>query len=356
MNLQRIFERESFLQNFLDSLNECILVINTEGQIEYSNEIAETYFQYTKNELLKKDVHILIPDRFHENHKLWAINYIKNPRSRPMGQGQTLFGKKRDGAEFPVEISLSTITFENKPYIVTYITDITKRKKLEDDLIERNKDLDSFAHMVAHDLNTSITNLIGFSHLILEDEYSRDEILHFVRQIKRNGIKMASVVKELLMFADLNKSEVILRETDMLEVVKSAIDRNTEAIEEKKAQIILPEEFFTALSYAPWIEEVWYNLLSNAVKYGGEPPLIEFGSTDLGNKIKFWIKDNGIGLSDEQKQIVFSEPDKVFHPLKKGSSLGLYIVQRIIYKLNGSVGVNSKLNEGSEFYFILGKN
>ena len=125
-------------------------------------------------------------------------------------------------------------------------------------------------------------------------------------------------------------------------------------IEDSRAEIILPAHWPTALGYAPWIEEVWVNYISNGLKYGGTPPRLELGATPQNNAmIRFWVRDNGQGLSSEAQTILFTEFTRLDQIRVQGYGLGLSIVRRIIDKLGGQVGVESIVGQGSTFYFTL---
>jgi signal transduction histidine kinase len=139
----------------------------------------------------------------------------------------------------------------------------------------------------------------------------------------------------------------------MLPIINEATFRLNHKIEESGAEITLCQDFPTALGYGPWLEEVWYNYISNAVKFGGTPPKIILGGelTEEGFA-RFWVKDNGLGLSQaEQAHLFVPCASQTNH--SEGNGLGLSIVKRIVKKLNGYVGVESELNEGSIFSFTL---
>jgi signal transduction histidine kinase len=109
-----------------------------------------------------------------------------------------------------------------------------------------------------------------------------------------------------------------------------------------------------AMGYGPWLEEVWANYVSNGIKYGGTPPCLELGATMTGNgRVRFWVRDNGPGLPPEKLAVLFTEFIRLSELQIEGHGLGLSIVQRIISKLGGRVGVESELGQGSEFYFVL---
>src|SRR5206468_1582865 len=114
------------------------------------------------------------------------------------------------------------------------------------------------------------------------------------------------------------------------------------------------EKWPTASGYAPWVEEVWTNYISNAIKYGGNPPRVELGAdVDPDHMIRFWVRDNGAGLAPEQQSQLFKMYSRLGETRIQGHGLGLSIVQRIVEKLGGQVGVESIPGQGSTFSFTL---
>jgi len=141
----------------------------------------------------------------------------------------------------------------------------------------------------------------------------------------------------------------------MKDIILEALNRISPS-EKNSAQIIFPPLFEKSKGYAPWIEEVWFNYLRNAIKYGGNPPKLELGSCkEEDGYIKFWVKDNGKGLSERECNLLFNDPHKLGNGFVKGHGLGLSIVKRIIKKLDGWVKVESTPNQGSTFSFYLPK-
>ena len=246
--------------------------------------------------------------------------------------------------------------------------EITKRKKAEKklqqdtiELQERNEELDAFAHTVAHDLKVPLGTVIGFSDLLSEDysNLSEDEICNYIQFIKQDSDKMNHIIDELLLLSSLRKTEVKMSPLNMNEIVTEAIGRLSQMIEDYNAEILLPEDWTVALGYAPWIIEVWVNYISNAIKYGGKLPRIEIGSDTGKSKnisegmIRFWIRDNGPGISPDEQKLLFRKYERLDQAQTKGYGLGLSIVLRIIEKLGGKVDVESETGKGSVFYFTL---
>lgn len=143
---------------------------------------------------------------------------------------------------------------------------------------------------------------------------------------------------------------------NMQKVVLDAMSRLKDVIQAKDAKILLPDVWPEVLGYEAWLEEVWLNYISNAIKYGGTPPVVQIGSDILPDEqVKFWIKDNGKGLSADEMALLFSKFTRLDTARAEGHGLGLSIVKRIVEKLIGEVGVESENipGEGSVFYFIL---
>jgi signal transduction histidine kinase len=220
----------------------------------------------------------------------------------------------------------------------------------------RNQDLDAFAHTVAHDLKTSLAHMVGFAET-LEEHHARipDQELHrYLRIIAQGGRKMSRVVDELLLLAGVRKMEMKMTPLDMASIVDEAMHRLTGIIEERHAEVILPETWPVALGYGPWVEEVWVNYLSNGVKYSGQPPRLELGATaQADGQVRFWARDNGPGLTPEAQARLFTSFTRLDQVRAEGHGLGLSIVRRIVEKLGGQVGVESEVGRGSIFSFTL---
>jgi signal transduction histidine kinase len=225
---------------------------------------------------------------------------------------------------------------------------------------ERNQligELDAFAHTVAHDLKNPLANVFGFSELSLA--YYRDGDIDNVRMclenISRYSLKMTDIIESLLMLSILRQEDAIeTAPLDMSAVVSEALTRSDNMVRQSGAEIVLPDEWPKAIGHSLWVEEVWANYISNAIKYGGQPPQIELGADQpVGGMVRFWAKDNGEGLSPEEQALIFT-PFTRLHKLEaEGHGLGLSIVQRIVEKLGGDVGVESQPGSGSTFYFTL---
>jgi len=225
------------------------------------------------------------------------------------------------------------------------------------ELEARNAELDAFAHTVAHDLKNPLTSLIGFSDLTEEHftEMPEKTVRDNLQFIGQSGRKIGNIIDELLLLSSVREVEEIETQTlDMTRLVAEAQERLSYMIEEHQAEITLPDRWPVAQGHGPWIEEVWANYLSNAIKYGGRPPHIELGATPQQDGfVRFWVRDNGAGLSPEQQARLFAPFERLGQVRVQGHGLGLSIVLRIVKKHGGQVGVESEVGRGSIFFFTL---
>ncbi len=229
------------------------------------------------------------------------------------------------------------------------------------ELEAQNAELDAFAHTVAHDLKNPLTSLIGYSRLTEKrlDRLPGEKLRRNLQVIGQNAQKMHDIIDELLLLASVRKVDEVERgPLDMAGIVAEAQSRLSGLVDERQVDIILPDPtaWPEAVGYGPWIEEVWVNYLSNAIKYGGEPPRVELGATPQENgSVRFWVRDNGAGLTDKDQARLFTPFTRLHQVYAKGHGLGLSIVQRIVEKLGGQVGVESSgvPGEGSLFFFTL---
>ena len=238
--------------------------------------------------------------------------------------------------------------------------DLLELRRLNAELEARNTDLDNFAQTVAHDLKGPLAPLVGFAETLAMDYTTTmdSEGLFYLQKIVDIGRKMGNVVDELLLLAELRAEDTPVEPLDMAAIVTEAQQRLAHLIREQQAEIILLEPWPTALGYGPWVEEVWVNYLSNGLKYGGKPeefiaPRLELGArAQPDGTVRFWVSDNGPGITPEKQAELFV-PRTQFQVRAKGHGLGLSIVQNIVAKLSGQVGVESQVGAGSTFWFTL---
>jgi len=220
---------------------------------------------------------------------------------------------------------------------------------------QRNMELDAFAHTVAQDLKKPLAAMISVTELLLSSCTTENSVekLCWLVQVEE---KMNNIIDELLLMHGVStKAKIEKQPVDMARVLRQAVQRVSSLLNSYEGKINILTEIPNALSYAPWIEEVWVNYLTNAIKYGARPPQVKVGATVMSDeqKVQFWVQDNGHGLSPETQTHLFMPFTQLPKERIHGHGLGLSIVKQIVEKLDGQVGVKSELGKGSLFYFTL---
>ncbi|WP_372794601.1 PAS domain S-box protein [Pontiella sp.] len=343
------------IRTLFESLAEGVVVINPLGRIILINPRMETMFGYSRAEVQGEPIDIYIPPELRESHHGHISEFFTRPRIRPMGMGLDLSGCRKDGSTFPIEVSVSFLDAEHGTLGLAFISDISARKETEEQLKQTNKHLDEFAQIVAHDLNSNVTSIVSVSEMLNdpEDDFSDEERKEFLNEISRIGTKMSDIIKELLLFARMDRTDLTVSPVDMNPLIQSAIQRLKGDIADTGAVVKTDPMAEQALGYAPWVEEVWFNYLSNALKYGGRPPQIEIGCSREDGIISFWVKDNGPGIDADKMHLLFDDQNDAREKIIKGHGLGLSIVNNIVERMGGSVHAESRPGEGSTFYFRL---
>ena len=237
--------------------------------------------------------------------------------------------------------------------------DITRRKQMEEEREKMIDDLDAFAHTVAHDLKGPLTVILGYGELLAPERIAKldteiiEEAAIAINEYAKN---MGNIIQELFLLSSVRSDDVTTTAIAMKPVVAAALERLAYMIEDKEASISLSDSWPVALGYTHWVEAVWVNYISNALKYGGSAPIIELGADEQNGMVRFWVRDQGPGIAPvEQRRLFvpFTRLRQVKHV--EGHGLGLSIVQRIVTKLGGQVGLESAPGKGSLFYFTLPK-
>jgi signal transduction histidine kinase len=229
------------------------------------------------------------------------------------------------------------------------------------ELEAHNAELDAFAHTVAHDLKSPLSTLILLNTMleVRFEEMASEEVANTLQRISQTGYRLTNIIDELLLLASVRREKVQPKLLDMADIVAEAQERLADMLAEYRAEVSGAAGWPVALGYAPWVEEIWVNYISNAVKYGGRPeqgvpPRVELGFDAPANAhVRFWVRDNGPGLAPEEQARLFAPFTRLHQVRAEGHGLGLSIVQRIAERLDGEVGVESKVGQGSVFYFTL---
>ncbi len=331
-----------------------VAITDAKGIITFANENFCEISGYSNEELVGQD-HRIINSGYHSK-EFFKTLYSTIAKGK-IWRGE-IKNKTKNGTFYWVDSTI--VPFLDKQgtpfqYVAIRI-DITDRKKAEEQLITANKELEAFSYSVSHDLRAPLRAINGYSKILQEDyaEKLDDDAISSLQGILKNSKRMGELIDDLLAFSRLGRTEVKTSEINMTALVKSV--REEEMLGNSNNIEFVVQELLSTKGQQVLIKQVWINLISNAIKYSRHNPKtrIEIGSYYKDNLVIYYVKDNGVGFDMQYYDKLFGVFQRLHSQEEfEGTGIGLAIVQKIIQRHKGTVWAESKLNEGSCFYFSL---
>lgn len=352
---------EATAQAVLESASEGILLINADGRITLVNRAAERMFGYEPNALKGQTLEVLLPDRIRERHREHRAGYFTGPRVRPMGTGMDLAGRRKDGTEFPVEISLSYVQAHDGINAMALITDITERKRIEGEL-QRQRDalyqteklaaLGTLSAGIAHEMNNPlgiITSRIEVMLLDAEEQNVPAQVLEDLRVLHRATQRVARIATNLRSFARQTPREHA--QIDLNAVVHETLLLMQKPLEVDGIRLVtgLDPAIPSIMGDAHTLQQVLLNLVTNAreaMGQGGEIRIETGPAAERPGWVRIAISDTGPGISPEELSKVF---DPFYTTKRSGTGLGLSVSYGIVKDHHGTVDVQSIPGRGTTF-------
>jgi PAS domain S-box-containing protein len=362
-----ITERQRAERRFrlaIESAPSGMVMVDRQGSIVLVNSQAEKLFGYSREELIGKPVEILVPERFHRQHPNYRGGFFRNPESRPMGAGRDLYGRRKDGTEFPIEIGLNPIETEEGIFALSAIVDITERKRLEHEIHLRLQDLatadrqkDEFLAMLAHELRNPLAPIRNALQIL--DMPNADERMQqrAKEMMSRQLHHLVRLVDDLLDVSRIITGRVELRKERfaLSAAITRAVETAAPLIDARGHQLTVsqPDDPIPVYADLVRLSQVISNLLTNAAKYTPKPSRIWLTVEPKATDILVRVRDEGIGIASEMLDRVFQlfvQADASPSRAQGGLGIGLTLVRRLIELHEGSVVARSEgLGRGSEF-------
>ena len=362
-----ITERRRLEERFrqvVEAAPNAMVMADREGRIVLVNAQTEKLFGYVREELFGKAIETLVPDRFRIVHHDYRAAYFNELKPRPMGTGRDLYGLRKDGSEFPVEIGLNPVRTSEEVFVLAAIVDISQRKHAEQELLRRteelarsNHDLEQFAYVASHDLQEPLRAVAGPLQL-LQRRYQgqldgrADE---FIAHAVDGATRMQTLIDDLLAYSRVGRVGAARQLTDCSEVLNQALKRLSVALTESGAQVNCGE-LPTVQGIPAQLTLLFQNLVGNAVKFRDKdrPIRIDIGAQPQGDEWVISVKDNGIGIDSQYFERIFL----IFQRLHSrteypGTGLGLALCKRIVEQHGGRIWVESAPGSGATFFFTL---
>jgi PAS domain S-box-containing protein len=407
--IKTLYRNISFDRNHMTSLfenaTEGIILTNKTGSIVLVNPAAERIFGYTAKELIGQPIDTLIPPKYRKDHVKLREGFLNAPQDRVMGHGRDLHGTKKNGENFPVEVSLSYYKRNNEPFVIAFVVDITTRKEIESNMLRQQKELESvtrdirklntqleakveertvilkealmkleqsqqelsealdkerelneiksrFVSMASHEFRTPLSTILSSASLLgkyltTEEQEKRDK--HIVR-IKDSVKHLNDILEDFLSLGKLNEGKITAHPTEfnLLELVKDTADELKGLLKKDQNISYHHDGRLNVYSDKNLLKNILINLITNAIKFSGEGETIQLTSEVMDGLAKISVIDKGIGISKDDQEHLFSSFFRGKNAVNiQGTGLGLHIVKRYIDLLGGKVHLNSELDKGT---------
>ena len=355
IDLTKQYYAEEQFRLAVDSAPNGMLMINSEGVITLVNKQIEHLFDYSRTELMGARLELLIPDDFKAHHPKFVERFLANPQPRAMGIGRELYGKKKDGSLFPVEIGLQPLVEHDQSLsVLASIVDITKRRASEIELKEKSEELQEFAYRTSHDFKSPLTTMHAILQFIDDDLASQrlDEAQKNIQKIQQINQKMQTLAESILALTKSDLNSEPSSSFDFQEYLHRAKQSFAHQFASQhvtlEAHIQHRKDFRTE---ATKFEQILDNLISNGIKFANpnrDQRIVELCTYDDPEHFFLRVTDNGLGIPSENQGAVF-DMFRRFHQDIEGHGIGLYTVKKFVHKLGGNLHLESS-EQGTSIY------
>lgn len=355
-----------FMRAVMDGAPDAMIVVSREGRIAFTNAQIERLFGYTPDELVGQLIEILVPERFRARHSEQRQGYFDDPHPRPMGAGMELYGRRKDGTEFPIEISLAPLPTEEGLLVSSSIRDVSDRQQAEEARLRAteaadaaSRELEAFTYSVAHDLRAPLRSLDGFSQALLEDYADKldAEGKTYLAHIRESAQEMAQQIDGLLKLSRVTRGELRHELVDLSALAQTTTARLRKWQPDRHVDVMIGERLIS--DGDPRLLCVLLdNLIGNAWKFTARrsQARVEFDLLNKDGPATYFVRDNGAGFDMRYAGKLFGVFQRLHATTEfDGTGIGLATVQRIVRRHGGRVWAEGVVDEGATFYFTLGE-
>jgi PAS domain S-box-containing protein len=349
---------EEKFRALLESAPDATVIVGTDGRIALINAQTEKLFGYRRGDLVGVDAEILIPERHRGKAHAHAGGHLQDAEAQATGSAVERYGRRRDGTEFPIEISLSPIETDEGTLVSSAIRDITQRKQIEAALKLSNRELEAFSYSVAHDLRAPLRAINGYAMSLVEDLAGKldDESKTYLERIGAGAMRMGELIDALLSLARVSRASLKREPVDLTQLARSTVAQ-LQASDPARAVDFVVGEGLRTTGDSQLLRALLENLLGNAWKFTSKQAAarIEFGCEEPESQAPvFFVRDNGAGFDMAYAEKLFA-PFQRLHTTEEfpGTGIGLATVHRIVERHGGRIWAEGSSGAGAVFRFRL---
>jgi PAS domain S-box-containing protein len=359
-----ILKRDEVERRFatvVESSPNALILVDHTRKMTLVNQRAVDLFGYARHEMIGEKIELLVPDRFRAAHPEHVQSFFQAPSVRALGAGRDLFGRRKDGSVVPVEVGLSPLSTAGESLVLASVMDITERIKARDQILAKNRELETLLHVVSHDLKEPLRSAENFS-LMVCDEYAEKlggEGKDFLMRVVRASQRMGRLLEDVLLLSRARRITVPPGEIEMGSVVEEVLKRLEEKIRETGAVVRVEKNLPRLKMDRTWATQALYNLVSNALKFtrDGEVPQVEIAPyrfEESGrHETGVVVRDRGPGVALQHRERIFSLFQRAVGREIEGTGAGLAIVRTVAEQHGGRAWVQPRKGGGSEFILAL---
>jgi PAS domain S-box-containing protein len=351
-------ESEEKYRTLSETAMDAIVTANTDGAITLFNKAAEIMFQYTREDIMGRNITVLMPDKLADKHKASFQSYLETRVGKIVGKPVEFSGKRKNGEEFPLEISISAFETGGGLCFSAIIRDLTEKKRMEANFLQAEK-LSSIGGLVAgvaHELNNPLTGIIGYSELILENEDLDPQMRNDLEKIRREAERSAKIVKNLLTFSREHRHEKVI--LNINGIVEETINLVRHQFDLKGIQVLvtLGHDLKTIYGDPHQLQQAFVNILNNASQAMEETKsqgsFLKMETRQKEETVEIVFSNNGPRIEEAKIKRIF-DPFFTTKEVGKGTGLGLSIVFGTIQDHHGTIEVKNLDPEGVSFIIRL---
>ncbi len=354
-------ETELRLRAIIDTAVDGIITIDGRGIIETINPAVTRLFGYQAEELIGKNIKVLMPEPDRGKHDQYIEKYNHTGKATIIGKGREVIGRRKDGSTFPFLLSISEVELKERKIFTGIIHDISELRKVKEALkkeMQLNELKSRFVTMASHEFRTPLSAILSSASLIgkYKEGEEHDKRLKHINRIKSSVVNMTNILNDFLSLSRLEEGMVLNQPTafDSKELIQEIVDELSPVLKEGQEIHFLHQGENDVILDKNIIKNIVINLLSNASKYSSEGKPIDITTVVESNTFTLKVTDKGIGIPDEDKVHLFSRFFRAHNATNvQGTGLGLNIVKKYLDLLSGSISFTSQLNEGSTFLITI---